>query len=145
MLTCSSRSPGVLPCCFKAVFVPSTFSGEPRDFYLGVVHAESNRAYQNYFYKMQVRHHRDVLFVSLLHLTPILFIHPTLTDSPMPRIRHTVMDMLVVLHGGVQAWQPLHMYDLLPTCRCDTRAHGCILVVSSQTSLLAMSSLPLLT
>jgi hypothetical protein len=39
----------------QAVFVPSTFSGEPRDFYLGVVHAESNRAYQNYFYKMQVR------------------------------------------------------------------------------------------
>lgn len=38
----------------QAVFVPSTFSGEPRDFYLGVVHAESNRAYQNYFYKMQV-------------------------------------------------------------------------------------------
>lgn len=34
--------------------MPSTFSGEPRDFYLGVVHAESNRAYQNYFYKMQV-------------------------------------------------------------------------------------------
>lgn len=43
-------------CCLvpQAVFVPSTFSGEPRDFYLGVVHAESNRAYQNYFYKMQV-------------------------------------------------------------------------------------------
>ncbi len=40
----------------QAVFVPSTFSGEPRDFYLGVVHAESKRAYQNYFYKMQVRH-----------------------------------------------------------------------------------------
>jgi hypothetical protein len=36
--------------------VPSTFSGEPRDFFLGVVHAESNRAYQNYFYKMQVSH-----------------------------------------------------------------------------------------
>lgn len=41
-------------CVLQAVFVPSTFSGEPRDFYLGVVHAESNRAYQNYFYKMQV-------------------------------------------------------------------------------------------
>jgi hypothetical protein len=38
----------------QAVFVPSTFSGEPRDFYMGVVHAESNRAYENYFYKMQV-------------------------------------------------------------------------------------------
>jgi hypothetical protein len=37
------------------VLVPGAFSGEPRDFYLGVVHAESNRAYQNYFYKMQVR------------------------------------------------------------------------------------------
>lgn len=38
----------------QAVLVPSAFSGEPRDFYLGVVHAESKRAYQNYFYKMQV-------------------------------------------------------------------------------------------
>jgi hypothetical protein len=45
----------------QAVFVPSTFSGEPRDFYLGVVHAESNRAYQNYFYKMQVRANTPIL------------------------------------------------------------------------------------
>lgn len=37
----------------QAVLVPSAFSGEARDFYLGVVHAENNRAYQNYFYKMQ--------------------------------------------------------------------------------------------
>jgi hypothetical protein len=38
----------------QAVLVPAAFSGEARDFYLGVVHAESQRAYQNYFYKMQV-------------------------------------------------------------------------------------------
>jgi hypothetical protein len=38
----------------QAVLVPSAFSGEARDFYLGVVHAENKRAYQNYFYKMQV-------------------------------------------------------------------------------------------
>jgi hypothetical protein len=38
----------------QAVLVPAGFSGEPRDFYLGVVHAEMNRAYLNYFYKMQV-------------------------------------------------------------------------------------------
>eukprot|EP00775_Hariotina_reticulata_P011142 gene11142-11295_t len=37
----------------QAVLVPSAFSGEARDFYLGVVHAENKRAYQNYFYKMQ--------------------------------------------------------------------------------------------
>eukprot|EP00882_Tetradesmus_deserticola_P008371 GHRQ01008828.1.p1 GENE.GHRQ01008828.1~~GHRQ01008828.1.p1 ORF type:complete len:465 (+),score=149.32 GHRQ01008828.1:352-1746(+) len=37
----------------QAVLVPAAFSGEARDFYLGVVHAESQRAYQNYFYKMQ--------------------------------------------------------------------------------------------
>jgi len=37
----------------QAVLVPAGFSGEPRDFYLGVVHAEMNRAYLNYFYKMQ--------------------------------------------------------------------------------------------
>lgn len=38
----------------QAVLVAAAFSGEPRDFYLGVVHAEVNRAYQNFFYKMQV-------------------------------------------------------------------------------------------
>jgi hypothetical protein len=38
----------------QAVLVAAGFSGEPRDFYLGVVHAEVNRAYQNFFYKMQV-------------------------------------------------------------------------------------------
>jgi hypothetical protein len=38
----------------QAVLVPAAFSGEARDFYLGVVHAESQRAYLNYFYKMQV-------------------------------------------------------------------------------------------
>jgi hypothetical protein len=37
----------------QAVLVPAAFSGEKRDFYLGVVHGESGRAYQNYFYKMQ--------------------------------------------------------------------------------------------
>ncbi|GBF90891.1 hypothetical protein Rsub_03746 [Raphidocelis subcapitata] len=37
----------------QAVLVPAGFSGEPRDFYLGVVHAEINRSYQNFFYKMQ--------------------------------------------------------------------------------------------
>ncbi len=39
----------------QALLIPAAFSGEPRDFYLGVVHAESARSYQNYFYKMQVR------------------------------------------------------------------------------------------
>jgi hypothetical protein len=39
----------------QAVLVPAGFSGEPRDFYLGVVHAEINRSYQNFFYKMQAR------------------------------------------------------------------------------------------
>jgi hypothetical protein len=38
----------------QAVLVAAAFSGEPRDYYLGVVHAEVNRAYQNFFYKMQV-------------------------------------------------------------------------------------------
>jgi hypothetical protein len=38
----------------QAVLVAAGFSGEPRDFYLGVVHAETNRSYLNYFYKMQV-------------------------------------------------------------------------------------------
>lgn len=38
----------------QALLVPAAFSGEARDFYLGVVHAESQRAYLNYFYKMQV-------------------------------------------------------------------------------------------
>lgn len=51
---CIVTSPHQFVFILQAVFVPSTFSGEPRDFYLGVVHAESNRAYQNYFYKMQV-------------------------------------------------------------------------------------------
>ena len=37
----------------QAVLVPAAFSGEARDFYLGVVHAEAARAYTNYFYKMQ--------------------------------------------------------------------------------------------
>ncbi|KAI8477356.1 MAG: hypothetical protein J3K34DRAFT_397993 [Monoraphidium minutum] len=37
----------------QAVLVPAAFSGEPRDFYLSVVHAEINRSYQNFFYKMQ--------------------------------------------------------------------------------------------
>ena len=39
----------------QAVLVPAGFSGEPRDFYLSIVHAEINRSYQNFFYKMQVR------------------------------------------------------------------------------------------
>ena len=51
-VSCSAPVESLL--LLQAVFVPSTFSGEPRNFYLGVVHAESNRAYQNYFYKMQV-------------------------------------------------------------------------------------------
>jgi hypothetical protein len=38
----------------QAVLVAAGFSGEPRDFYLGVVHVETNRVYLNYFYKMQV-------------------------------------------------------------------------------------------
>jgi hypothetical protein len=37
----------------QAVLVPAAFSGERRDYYLGVVHAEQGRAYLNYFYKMQ--------------------------------------------------------------------------------------------
>eukprot|EP00879_Flechtneria_rotunda_P011483 GHRR01011996.1.p1 GENE.GHRR01011996.1~~GHRR01011996.1.p1 ORF type:complete len:269 (+),score=43.57 GHRR01011996.1:125-931(+) len=37
----------------QAVLVPAAYSGETRDFYLGVVHAEASRSYQNYFYKMQ--------------------------------------------------------------------------------------------
>jgi len=39
----------------QAVLVPAGFSGEPRDFYMGIVHAEIDRSYQNFFYKMQVR------------------------------------------------------------------------------------------
>ncbi len=38
----------------QAVLVAASYSGEMRDFYLGVVHAEINRAYKNFFYKMQV-------------------------------------------------------------------------------------------
>jgi hypothetical protein len=38
----------------QAVLVPAAFSGEPRDFYLAIVHAEINRSYKNFFYKMQV-------------------------------------------------------------------------------------------
>jgi len=37
----------------QAVLVPAAFSGEARDYYLGVVHAEAGRAYRNFFYKMQ--------------------------------------------------------------------------------------------
>lgn len=55
--TPSSRAFGHLPSKprgnTQAVLVPAAFSGERRDYYLGVVHGEAGRAYQNYFYKMQ--------------------------------------------------------------------------------------------
>lgn len=68
----------------QAVFVPSTFSGEPRDFYLGVVHAESNRAYQNYFYKMQVRRTCicQLLWWRPVDLRPLLVCCLLLTGHP---------------------------------------------------------------
>jgi hypothetical protein len=35
--------------------VPAGFTGEPLDYYLGIIHVEKNRAYLSFFYKMLVR------------------------------------------------------------------------------------------
>jgi hypothetical protein len=38
----------------QAVLLPSAVSGEGADVYIGIVHVEVQRRYENYFYKMQV-------------------------------------------------------------------------------------------
>jgi hypothetical protein len=39
----------------QAVLLPAAVSGEGDDVYVGIVHVEVERRYDNYFYKMQVR------------------------------------------------------------------------------------------
>lgn len=79
--TSSSRAFGELAAKPRgntnAVFVPSALSGEDRDYYLGIVHSEVNRTYENYFYKMQARPPFRIMQISVD--IPLVF-------GPHPRV-----------------------------------------------------------
>lgn len=85
----------------QAVLVPAAFSGEKRDYYLGVVHAERGRAYQNYFYKMQA--HPPFRIYSVSRAMPIVNgqqpRNPAWTDVSFPMSLDLLPDTAQVLVG----------------------------------------------
>lgn len=85
----------------QAVLVPAAFSGEARDYYLGVVHAERGRAYQNYFYKMQA--HPPFRIYAVSGAMPIINgqqpRNPAWTDVSFPMSLDFLPDTAQVLVG----------------------------------------------
>jgi hypothetical protein len=53
----------------QAVLLPAAVSGEVDDVYVGIVHVEVERRYDNYFYKMQVKDFNSA------HVTCLLDVH----------------------------------------------------------------------
>jgi hypothetical protein len=85
----------------QAVLVPAAFSGERRDYYLGVVHGEAGRAYKNYFYKMQA--HPPFRIYAASRPMPIVNgqqpRNPAWTDVSFPMSLDLLQDAAQVLVG----------------------------------------------
>lgn len=85
----------------QAVLVPAAFSGEARDFYLAVVHAEIGRSYQNFFYKMQA--HPPFRIFAVSRAMPIVNAqhprNPAWTSVSFPMSLDLIMETNQVMIG----------------------------------------------
>lgn len=68
----------------QAQFVSTAFTGERRDYYLGIVHMEIKKEYYSYFYKMQVCHCCAALG-TVVSVTGCHLLHATECSSGIPK------------------------------------------------------------